>query len=253
MKRKLAIVTGVSRGLGASLALELLKNDFIVYGISRHNNADLESWNSARDISYKYLEIDLKEDSRLEPALESIFSEVPDTGWEQIILINNAAVLDPICPLAESAPSELAVNMQVNLIAPLIMSAVFIRLTRGRSEDRRIINISSGAGRKPYQGWSAYCAAKAGMDRYSQVAGMELMESDPGCKIVSLAPGIIDTRMQEAIRSSQKKDFPLLDQFIEYFETGALMKPAAVAGRIVNNFVEQDFESGALLDIRDYM
>ena len=65
---------------------------------------------------------------------------------------------------------------------------------------KRILNISSGAGRNPYEGWGAYCTTKAGLDHFSRVVAMEQANEQYPVEIVSIAPGIIDTDMQATIR-----------------------------------------------------
>ena len=101
----------------------------------------------------------------------------------------------------------------LNLTAPMILSNAFIMKLKDFEGTKRIVNISSGAGRNAYEGWGTYCTTKAGLDHFSRVVALEQENAEYPVDIVSIAPGIIDTGMQETIRGSKEEAFPLLDQF----------------------------------------
>ena len=115
------------------------------------------------------------------------------------------------------------------------------------------MNISSGAGRKVYEGWGTYCTTKAGLDHFSRVVAFEQANAEYPVDIVSIAPGIIDTGMQETIRSSNEEVFPLLDQFIDYKEKGLLSSAEGTAEKLIQFMEKEDFQKvGPILDIRDF-
>src|SRR3546814_7749275 len=78
-------------------------------------------------------------------------------------------------------------------------------------------------------GWGVYCATKAALDHYTQVLHAE----NHGVRIAALAPGVIDTGMQEKIRGSHANDFPSVERFAQMHEQGQLSSPADVAARIL--------------------
>ncbi len=96
-------------------------------------------------------------------------------------------------------------SLAVNFVAPVLLMRRFLVATAGRAALRRVINISSGAGRRPIFGWGAYCAAKAGIDMVSRVASLEAQAAQDGVEVVSLAPGVIDTPMQETRAQCQRR------------------------------------------------
>jgi benzil reductase ((S)-benzoin forming) len=98
---------------------------------------------------------------------------------------------------------------------------------------RRIVNISSGAGRRPVFGWTAYCAAKAGLDMASRVVALEAAQRGLGIEVCSLAPGVIDTAMQETVRAASAEDFAEIDRFLALKEEGKLRPAAEVAADIL--------------------
>ena len=93
------------------------------------------------------------------------------------MLINNAGVIAPVGPLERADAGEIERNLAVNLVAPMLLMRRFLRATASRSPLRRIINISSGAGRRPIFGWGAYCAAKAGLDMATRVVALEAADA----------------------------------------------------------------------------
>ena len=74
-----------------------------------------------------------------------------------------------------------------------------------------LVNISSGAGTKPYAGCAAFSASKAAVDQFTRVVAME--EADHGLRAYSLAPRLVDTDMQTAIRSTDETSFPEVERF----------------------------------------
>jgi benzil reductase ((S)-benzoin forming) len=101
----------------------------------------------------------------------------------------------------------------------------YIEHLRRRDATGVLINISSGAGQKPVSGWSAYCASKAAVDMFTRVVATE----EPALSAWSVAPGVIDTDMQAAIRSTAREDFPAIDRFLQLKEDEAFNSGAHVA------------------------
>jgi NAD(P)-dependent dehydrogenase (short-subunit alcohol dehydrogenase family) len=113
-----------------------------------------------------------------------------------------------------------------------------------------VLNISSGAGRNPTAGWGVYCATKAALDMYTRVAMQE--QDAHGARFVSLAPGVVDTDMQSAIRSSDPAAFPALSRFQDLHASGKLATPQGVAARIAAYLERDDFGTTEIDDIRNY-
>lgn len=126
----------------------------------------------------------------------------------------------------------------------------FLGATAALAPVRRVINISSGAGRRAIYGWSAYCAAKAGIDMVSNVAALEAKTAGTGVEIVSLAPGVIDTPMQEAVRSASAEQFVDVERFRQMKAAGELRAPADVAADILRLEKSGELFSAAVADLR---
>jgi NAD(P)-dependent dehydrogenase (short-subunit alcohol dehydrogenase family) len=144
-------------------------------------------------------------------------------------LINNAAVLTRIGSLETVDAAEVAMALRVGLEAPLLLSAAFLQGTATWPARRRILNISSGLGRRAMAGQVPYCAVKAGPDHATRAMALDQAQQPNGARVVSLAPGVIDTDMQVALRAADPAGFPDKAMFVGLKEGGQLASSADAA------------------------
>ncbi|TAM86231.1 MAG: SDR family NAD(P)-dependent oxidoreductase, partial [Candidimonas sp.] len=135
----------------------------------------------------------------------------------------------------------------LNVTSVMLLAGAFLRNTPADA-DRRILNVSSGAGRAPSPGWGVYCASKAALDRYTQVLAAE----NPGVRTAALAPGVVNTNMQAHIRAADVNDFPKVQRFIDLHDQGKLTEPAVAAAKILKYLTSADFGKVVLDDIRHH-
>ncbi|PEB52323.1 short-chain dehydrogenase [Bacillus pseudomycoides] len=243
------IVTGTSQGLGEAIATELLEENTRLICISRRQNETLIEKAKQKGIPFTFHSIDLQDVHHLEAHFETIFLSIEKEKVSSIHLVNNAGTLAPMKPIEKSESELLIANVQINLIAPMILTSSFMKHTKDLKVDKRIINISSGAGQKPYFGWGAYCTAKAGVNMFTQCVSTEEAGKDYPVKTISFAPGVVDTSMQQQIRQTEKEDFINLDRFIALKEEGKLLSPEYVAKAVVHLLETNDFEQGGVIRI----
>ena len=240
---KVYIITGVSKGIGFELAKQLSRAGHFVFGIAR-TESELDGM--------KFIQADLSKTEKLESLMNEIIEAAPQ-NIGSFTLINNAGMVDPIGLIGSVSSEEMTKAIAVNLTAPMIMSNTFISKLKDFQGPKRIVNISSGAGRNAYEGWGTYCATKAGLDHFSRVVALEQEKAMQPVEIVSIAPGIIDTGMQEVIRSSHEAAFPLLERFIDYKEQGLLSSPEQTARKLISFIENKNFqEVGPIVDIRNF-
>src|SRR5690606_36380732 len=115
------------------------------------------------------------------------------TSAEGIYLSNNASMITPVAFIDTAKVSEITVNIKVNLLAPIILTSLFIKHTKNCLIDKRILHISSASVKNHHPGMSLYSASKAGLDVFSQCVGLEQNHSNAPVGIVSIWPGMIDT------------------------------------------------------------
>lgn len=234
-----AIVTGHTKGLGAAIAAELIERGIPVLGLARSRSA-----HPASELLTE-VEVDLSDSA----ALAGFLAGDALAGWLRdegaTLLVNNAGVVSPVGPLAQQDPLAALRAVTLNVAAPLALSAAVVRVSRG---ERRILHISSGAGRNAYPGWSVYCATKAALDRHAEAV---LQDGDATVRCCSLAPGVIDTGMQAEIRATPEADFPMKERFVQMKEERALAAPEECARKLVTLLLSEDFGREAVADLRD--
>ncbi|MET3658789.1 MULTISPECIES: SDR family NAD(P)-dependent oxidoreductase [Sporosarcina] len=237
------IITGVSKGIGFELAKQLGSEGHFVIGIAR---------TISKLDGVKFIRADLSETEKLEALMDELITVSP-REVVSFTLINNAGMVDPIGIMGAINAEDITKAVALNLTAPMILSNTFIGALKNFKGVKRIVNISSGAGRNAYEGWGAYCTTKAGLDHFSRVVALEQGNAEHPVDIVSIAPGIIDTGMQETIRGSKEEAFPLIDRFIDYKEKGLLSSAEQTAGQLIAFMVNEDFKTvGAIADLRDF-
>ncbi len=236
---RVACVTGVSRGLGAALAAELLARDFDVVGLGRGAAAAL---GGAR---FRLVRVDLADPDAVATAARATFGGIAAGAAAYAVLVNNAAVAGPVGPLGTLDARDIAASLATNVVAPLILADEFVRALAGRTR-LRIVNVSSGAAARALPGCAAYCVAKAGLEMIAPVAAAERA---PGVEAVSVRPGVVDTPMQDFMRSQPARALPVVDVFRAFHAQGALQAPGAAARRIVDRAVLSDVASGTTVSI----
>jgi len=147
--------------------------------------------------------------------------------------INNAGVLKPIGFLRDIDAGAFSDHIQTNVLGVMHGMQTYIRHVRSRGDSSGgvLVNISSGAAKNGYAGWSAYCSGKAAVDLMTESAHLE--ESQSGLRLYSVAPGIIDTDMQEMIRGCSKEQFPMVQKFLDVKKEDAFNSPEHVARSIL--------------------
>jgi sepiapterin reductase len=250
MSQTIAILTGASRGLGAALARGLLAPGTHLVTLARRTDDELAALASAQGVELEQIPIDLADTQATAQVAERIFAALPrDAG--RYLLINNAGTVNPVANAsALTEPAAIGAAFALNVTSVMLLTARFLTATQGLSAKRQIVNISSGAGRNPNAGWAVYCSTKAALDMYTRVVNTEYREH--GVQAVSLAPGVVDTGMQETIRSSSVESFPALARFQELKASGKLSSPEDVARRILALTERDDFGQTEIDDIRNY-
>jgi NAD(P)-dependent dehydrogenase (short-subunit alcohol dehydrogenase family) len=147
--------------------------------------------------------------------------------------------------------AEICAGLRVGLEAAMLLSASFLDATRTWPGQRRVLNISSGLGRQAMAGSAVYCAAKAGMDHFSRAVALEQAAEPNPARVVSMAPGVIDTDMQAALRGSDAALFPERARFVKLQADGALLSPRDCAARLLARLDRADFGATVSADIRE--
>lgn len=250
MTKHLFIITGASRGLGLSLAEQLLLPGHQLLCISRQHSSALADAASAKSVSLTQWQADLADAAPVAARLQDWLSEQALAQFAIITLINNAGVISAIKPLRTSTSAELALALRVGLEAPMMLSATFLAATQKCQAARRVLNISSGLGRRAMASQASYCAAKAGMDHFTRCLALDEARQPNGARVCSLAPGVIDTPMQRQLRDAAPEDFPDQSGFAHLKESGQLSTAHDAAARVLAYLNCPEFGSEPVADVR---
>ena len=247
MARHLFVLTGASRGMGAAMARQLLAPENLLLCLSRRRNTALD----AAGPGCEQWAIDLAQPVEASARLEAWLAAQDANAFASVTLINNAAALTRIGPIEECSDVELSSALRVGLEAPLLLSAAFLRATRAWAASKRVLNISSGLGRRAMASQASYCASKAGLDHLTRALALDEAQRPNGAKLVSLAPGVIDTEMQQHLRAGDPAVFPELANFVGLKEKGQLTSPEDAAARVLAYLNRADFGANPVTDVRD--
>jgi benzil reductase ((S)-benzoin forming) len=252
MSQHITIVTGASRGMGLAMAEQLLDAGHDLLCISRKHNDALGQRATQAGLRCELWAQDLSQAEVAGLKLEKWLAARDAGALKSITLINNAGMLPAIAPLAAIPAADLAAAMRVDLEAPMVLTSAFLRGTQSWAGTlRKVLNISSGMGRRAMASQAPYCAAKAGMDHFTRCVALEEAAQLNGAKVCSLAPGVIDTDMQVQLRGADARQFPDIGNFIGMKDRGALSSPSEAAAKVLAFLARADFGSNPVADVRD--
>jgi benzil reductase ((S)-benzoin forming) len=247
---KYAIVTGASKGLGLAIAKTFLEEKVGVFSISRTDNDELRNKAKLLDVPYEHFPCDLSKENDLLNVCSNLNRHIGEKAVDELFIVNNAGVVEPIERVGQFQPGDISWHYSINMIAPIIISNFFLHQTKSPVT---IMNITSGAAKRPMHGWSLYCSSKAAMDMFTETTALELSNNSSIHTISAFSPGIMDTGMQGQIRSSSKSAFSEIDTFKQYKEEGKLRDPMVVGSAVVKRIVENKIESGKIYNVAEFL
>jgi benzil reductase ((S)-benzoin forming) len=222
---KLFIITGGSKGLGLALCELYKTRGYKIIEFSR---------SAPHDYS---VQIDLADPAKSSLTVANAMESIDCNQIQELIIVSNAATLNPIGPTSNKPHDELIENMNTNFVSAIVVLSELIAKFQSTSCRKVIVNISSGAAVKGYFGWSLYCATKAGMENFIRSLAIEQQTQPQPFIPININPGVIDTEMQALIRATPQTDFHEVERFIQRKNQGLLFPPEKVAvaiGRIID-------------------
>jgi benzil reductase ((S)-benzoin forming) len=138
-------------------------------------------------------------------------------------------------------------------MAPLMLMNGFINAYQNLKVNKLILNISSGAARHPVESWGLYCSSKSALDMISQVTFEEQKQfgEKTSIRVLSVAPGIVDTKMQTEIRETTRDKFRMVDKFIKYKNENQLISPQKTAKKLLKIISTPERFEKPILDVRE--
>ena len=191
---KAALITGASRGIGASAARVFAAAGANVVLVSRGERAIVDL---AQEIGGRAMPLaaDVANYAEMAGAVNAAVEEFGGLD----ILINNAGVIEPVAHLATSDPDAWGKVIDINLKGVYHgMRATLPHMLAAKSGT--VITVSSGAAHGPVEAWSHYCASKAGAAMLTRMVDKEYRAQ--GIRAMGLSPGTVATQMQREIKAS---------------------------------------------------
>ena len=243
-----ALVTGASRGIGRAVALGLASSgaDLALLARSRPELDEVAEQGRALGARVVVVPTDLADQSAVTGAIQFVQNECGVID----ILINNAAVVQPMGPTVDVDVAEWAAAIAINLLSPVTLTVALLPDMLGQ-EWGRVVNVTAKAAVAPSQliGGNAYTSSKAALDAHTLNLAAEL--ADTGVTVNAFRPGIVDTAIHEWVRSqpAERIGAGLRDQFIKFQETGLLISPKQSAAALISRLGGP--MSGQIWDVDD--
>ncbi|MDF1572852.1 MAG: SDR family NAD(P)-dependent oxidoreductase [Bacteroidales bacterium] len=231
------LITGTSSGVGYGLAQSYLQKGHEVYGISRSHNEALDAFSN-----FHFLSQDLAAFDEIAGSLEGFLGGVGSLG----LVILNAGVVSRINDMKDTSLEEIRRVMDINVWSnKVLIDALFDTVP----EIGQVVAISSGAAVSGSRGWNAYSLSKATLNMLIDLYAKE----HPETHFTALAPGIIDTGMQDYIYSIEEEEkFPVVQKLKSLKGTDKMPSPEKAAPGIADAISRlKKFPSGSFQDVRD--
>jgi len=236
---RLLLLTGGSRGIGLALAAELAAHGFAVIEFPR---SAPHSYSVATDFA-----------SPLEAhrTVESAVASVEPSQLEELLIVSNAATLSPIGPTSRKPSQQIAGNLNVNLVSPVMFVSAAIARFQGASCRKVVANISAEAAHQGVFGWSLYCSAKVGMESYIRSLVIEQQPEPNPFVPINIDPGVVDTDMHVVAATASADDFPAATRFATRRAQGQLTPPAHAATAIAKLLLSPSLTPGGNYHAQD--
>lgn len=229
--KKIALITGCSKGIGREISLELARDGYNIIGTynkSLNEIKRLKNKVEAIGVHFEYYKLDLTNDEELNNLINSV-----NAKYDKIdVLINNAAKsLDD--DFEYKTRDEFLEVLNVNLVGPFLLIQGLYKLLNGGS----IINISSTDGINTYSTISMdYSSSKAGLINLTKSLALKLKD----IRLYALCPNWVNT---EAIRD-MNQDY--LKEELLRINQKRLIEPREVANKVIE-ILESNLESGSTI------
>lgn len=226
MHNRFFLITGTSRGIGEALAKKVLREGHTVLGVARKRSDALISAN------YFHLSYDLADTTHVDQIMLKLDEILDKHSFDFVCLVNNASSSEPGGVIEKCAAYDIDSHVKIGLIAPMILTSMFIQKFKDDQIGKKVVFISSGAAFDAYAEDSIYCATKAGLHMFAQCVGLEQKNRQHGFELISIGPGMVDTYMQQVARSKTAAEYSMAVYLKKAYEDGLLAKPDDVAEKI---------------------
>ena len=213
LDKKIALITGASRGIGAAVAKRFAAEGAHVVLVARTVGGLEATDDAVRNLGGSATLVPL--DLRQMDMIDTLGAQLYERFGKLDILVGNAAQLGSLSPLAHAAPSEVEDVITINLTANYRLLRACDPLLRA-SKQGRVIMVTSGAAARPVPYWGPYAATKAALEHMTIIYAAE--NASTGIHANVIDPGPIATAMRaKAFPGEDPKTLPGPDSVTEWF------------------------------------
>jgi len=216
---RVALVTGAGRGIGRAVALAFAGEKLALALVSRTRKELTEVARRARERGSAEA-VPLVADVTSRAQLRRLFRQVQER-WGRLDVLVNSAGIAPYASLVETEPELWERTLAVNLTGPYLVLREALPLLKAAGS-AHVFQMVSAAGRRPFRGWSAYCASKFGLRGFTEAVRLELRAL--GIKVTAVLPGAVDTGIWDAVPGE--------------WERSRMLRPEDVAHAVVSAWRE---------------
>ncbi len=188
MKRKIALITGATSGIGEATTWRLAENGYDVIITGRRNERLKDVKEKLQKAGTRVLALCF--DVRVEFEVKSAIENLPD-DWKKIdVLVNNAGLAAGLSTLQEGDTGDWNRMIDTNVKGLLYMTR-YVSPLMIKQEKGHIINIGSIAGKEVYPNGNVYCATKHAVDALTK--GIRIDMRKHNIKVTQVCPGAVET------------------------------------------------------------
>lgn len=218
---RLAIVTGGSRGLGEALCDEFEARGYTVYELSRSGKGQ------------RHVAADLGDPQAAADAVEGLLGRFDKSTLKDVVIVSNAAAVEPIGAVGTGPVGELIRSLQVNFVSAIAILATALMLLDEVVGRKLMVHLGSGAAHTLHAGLAVYSAGKGGMEQFMRVVALEQSAHPRPFLTAVVDPGAMDTEMQAAMRQAGWPSQEALAEWQRRHAAGELADARQVAAKTV--------------------
>ena len=242
LTRALIWISGASSGIGAAMAATVPFDAAEVVDLSRRGGTP----------NTQHVAVDLADPVSWPLVGRDFADRLARFDGDRVVFVHNAGTLTPLGPADVVDSAAYTRNVLLNSAASQVLGHYFLQAVADLNCQKHLVMITSGAARNAFEGESSYCAGKAAIDQWVRVVGREQSRRDHGCRVVAIAPGSVDTAMQDEIRATGTDLFPESERFRGIWRDGGLSPPETTA-KTIWSLLDRELDNGAILHVKDLL
>jgi len=254
-KKSIVFITGASRGIGQTIAIELARNlnqnsIFVLIARSQEGldetKKQILTVDKAINVLTYVVNLSKPDLSEYNDIFSKVLSSIDSSGIEFGYIIHNAGHAGVLKETTDLTDLQIWRDYyDLNMFSAVLLNSVFIQKIRPIAPQLVVLNITSLVGRIPFGNMSMYGSGKAAREMFFKVLAVE----QPKVIVLNYSPGPVDTEMFNSICDTVESE-ELRKSFREVREKSVLTRDQTV-GKLLGILEKGDYKSGDTIDYYD--